>query len=519
MRWIKNSFFIIFSAIISLIIAEFSLRLIFPYTPICGSYFPRYIIDNNPFYASGLTKNDPFLPFSAVSNYSHTLSDLAYHPKPYKITLDGYGYRNTSEEYQHYDNIIVGDSVAFGAGVDDDQTVAAILGQRNKVYNFSISGAGPEMYMAMIDSFLKRKTTDKITILFFLGNDIRNLNSAYWDGLADCLPPINCKIKRTDVSASPESPPLILSRPFLRDSYLSHLVYMSAKNIRDKGKSEDANLSDLHSMISVKAIADLKNHINRICLIQGYKEKAIGLLEELITAECADDNTKIMINKISDDIKTDNIEDIFEEMQKVTMYFINKSCYPIGKDWQNLASYANYYAGFVYETLNTLKDGYTGNLYNYISLLKMIGRKYSDLKEPSERLIKSLPEMKNLEEIERYSYEIERILKNKEPVATCYTAQGYDRLTIFLEYLAHLAQRNIEVSMYLIPAEYQLGRFSKLAAAAPNPIWIKANEKRIVCIDLTPKFVEHYSNKQNNALYLDGAHFTIEGNQKVAKYG
>lgn len=517
MNWIKNSVVIVFSLIIGLVITEIALRVIYPYTPTYGSYFPRYLIDNRPSFVSGITIRHPLLPFCTRPNYSHSLSDLAYHPKPYKITLDNYGYRKTGEEYQHYDNVIVGDSVAFGSGVDDDQTVASILRQHSKVYNLSISGAGPAMYMTMIDSFLERKTTDKITILFFLGNDIRNLKSACWDGISECLPPIGCKITRKDVSASPENPPTILSMPILRKSFLAHYIYLATKRSNDK---ENSNIKDLHAMISRKAITDLKNHINRTQLIKNYSKKAINLLEELISAKHTSDNTKIMVNELINDIRVGRTENVFEKMRQVSASFINTGYYPIGKDMQNLVSYANYYAGYNYGYIDTIGAGYTGNLYNYISLLKTIGKKYNDLKEQSDYLIKTLSEMKkiaNTENIERYSNEIQRILNSKERIDSCHPPVECDRMTIFLEYLSSLMQRGIEISVYLIPAEYQLKRSSKFPERI-NPISLKAQEKGINCIDLTPRFIKHYSNKQNNALYLDGAHFTIEGNEKVAEW-
>ncbi|MGR3177721.1 MAG: hypothetical protein ACUZ8E_06655 [Candidatus Anammoxibacter sp.] len=511
MRLIKNIFLLIASVIAALVISEITLRLIFPHTPTFNSYFPRYIVDNNPSYVSGLTKNDPVLPFSSVPDYSHTLTDLAYHPKPYKISLDRYGYRNSSE-YQHYDNVIVGDSVAFGSGVNDDQTVSAILGQHSKVYNLSISGAGPAMYMEMIDSFLKRKTTDNITILFFLGNDIRNLKSAYWNELADCLPP-KSKITRKDISATPASPPIILSLPVLRSSFLAHFIY----NLKNRNETDLANLSNLHSMISRKAITDLRNSINISNTIQNNKPKAIKLLNELIEAEGIDTEKKSLVNEIINEINKDDIEEVFDKMRNVSMSFINSNRYPIGNDMQNLISYANYTAGFYYESINALNAGYRGNIYNYISLLKVVAKTYNDLQEESEQLIQILLEMDDIKKAERYSSDLQRKLNRKEQEYSDNITPSCDKLGIFLEYLSSLQKENIHISLCLIPAEYQLKRRAR-SVTKSHKVYIKAQNHGIDCIDLTQTFIEHYSNKQNNALFLDGAHFTVEGNRKVASW-
>ncbi|MGR3320081.1 MAG: hypothetical protein ACUZ8O_16560 [Candidatus Anammoxibacter sp.] len=515
MRLIKNVFLLIVSVIAALVISEITLRLIFPHTPTFNSYFPRYIVDNNPSYVTGLTRNDPVLPFSSVPDYSHTLTDLAYHPKPYKITLDCYGYRNSSE-YQHYDNVIVGDSVAFGSGVDDDQTVSAILGQHSKVYNLSISGAGPAMYMEMIDSFLKRKTTDNITILFFLGNDIRNLKSAYWNELTDCLPP-KSKITRSDVSASPASPPIILSLPVLRSSFLAHFIYTYTTNLKNRDEVEPTNLSNLHSMISRKAITDLRNSVNISDTIQNNKPKAIKLLNELIEAEGIDSGTKLLINEIINEINNNNIEEIFDKMRKVSIGFINSNRYPIGNDMQNLVSYTNYTAGFFYESINALNTGYRGNIYNYLSLLKIVGKTYNDLQEESEQLIQILMEMEDIKKAEIYSSGLQRKLNRKEQEYSDNIATSCNKLGIFFDYLVTLQKKNIHVSVCLIPAEYQLKRRAR-SVTKSHKVYIEAQNHGIDCIDLTQTFIEHYSNRQNNALFLDGAHFTVEGNKKVASW-
>ena len=508
MRFIKNGFLVIISIVIALVIGEILLRVVFPHTPTFGTYFPRYIIDNNPSYVSGLTKSDQLLPFKTTPNYSHNLTDLAYHPKSYKITLDRQGYRNI-EELEHYDNVIVGDSVAFGSGVNDDQTIAAILGKFSKVYNLSISGAGPAMYMSMIDSFLKNKTTDEITILFFLGNDLRNLSGANWKELNNCLPPKGSKITRKDVSASPESPPIILTKPILRNSFLIHFFYTYVKS--SNNKPTVTNIHKLHSMIAKSAITDLRNHININDLYKSNKSVSLKMLNELIESDCADNNIKLVITEIIDDIKDDNVKNIFKKMKIVTTYFIDKNCYPIRNDMTNLVSYTNYYTGYFYAFINSVNAGYLGNIYNYISLLQNIGNIFSELKEETEQLKELLQKKENLAEIEIYSSNLQRKLNRKNKKDDLVYANNCDKINIFLDYLSSLQNRGIKVFLYLIPAEYQLKKPFK-----QNFIGNKAQSKGINCIDFTPRLIEHYSNRQNNALYLDGAHFTVEGNKTIA---
>lgn len=516
MRWLKNCLLVMFSIVIALIIAEFSLRLFFPYTPTFGSYFPRYLIDNRPSYVSGLVIENESLPFSMKPNYSHKMTDLAWHPKPFQITLDSYGYRNKSN-YTDYDNVIVGDSVAYGTGVDDDQTVASILGEESKVYNLAISGAGPEMYMKMIDEFLKIKKTRNITILFYLGNDLRNLGSACWEELKDCKPPLNSKIRREDVSASPENPPLVLSHSILKNSFIAHFVFTTIKRLREPKYLKEVNLYDLHRIISETAIKDLKYFINRNEIIQSNKNMAIGTLKKLKTAKCVDNITCNLIDTIINDIEKGDVNDVFNKMKSISMGLINANCYPIGDEMENLTVSANYNAGYFYESIIALTNDYDGNIYNYISLLNMIAAKYAELDDQINIIKEPLIEKSNLVLVEITVEDLNQKLVYKEHESLCDIPMNCDKLDIFFKYLSSLKDNELDVAIYLIPTENQIKRFSKFPKKY-NQISDKAKTWGINCVDLTQRFVEHYLNKENNALFLDGAHFTVEGNKRVAKW-
>ena len=520
MSLLKNILISIASLLIALGISELTLRIIFPHTPIFSSYFPRYTIDGNPSYVSGITKRDSVLPFSAKPLYQHTLSDRAYHPIPYKITLDSDGYRNKADK-DYYDNVIVGDSVAFGSGVNDDETVSAILGESSYVYNLSISGAGPAMYMAMIDSFLAKKETKRITVLFYLGNDIRNLRSASWDKLNDCLPPIDSKIRRKDVSAQPESPPVILSKPFFRSSYLVHFLikFFKKKEIKSIEHSQNIDFKSLHAMIARTAVSDIKNFHNMDRTVQPYKKKANQLLKELNESKCTDENAKLLIQEIIDSIKRNHLNSAIEKTENLVKQFIKKGCYPISKDMENLVSKVNYFAGFSYESVLALKTGYYGNIYNYVTLLKAIGSTYKDLEKESVTLTEHLLDTNDLKAIELASSNIQLKLNQKEEKfeRSAPIPNNCDKFTIFFNYLLNIEKKGIEVFLFFIPAEYELKKRARFPGRELS-LLTKAKGAGINCTDLTPMFLKHYLNPLNNALYLDGAHFTVEGNKKVAEW-
>lgn len=515
-NWIKNGLVLLLSTAFAISITEVLLRVAFPNTPTFGTYSSRYVVDGNPSYISGITRSNPYMPFSMRPNYSHMFTDLAYHPKPYKISLDSYGYRN-SVDYKEYDNVVVGDSVAYGAGVDNDQMLSNFLGQNKKVYNLAISGAGPGMYMKMMDTFLKKRKTDKFTILFFLGNDLRNLSGACWDELANCKPPLNSKIRRKDVSAVPDSPPLILANPLIRNSYIAHYLFMFLKNSQNKDKAETVKLKEIHAMISRKVVTDIKNYFNRNNFIESNKHNSIRLLKLLLKSKCLNNDITILINEVINNIKNGKVDNIFDNMKNITQHFINADCYPIGNEMQNIVTYANYFAGFYYESMDSIRLGYKGNLFNYLQMLKIVGTTYSDLKEEANNLAKAILEMEELANIEFLTASLQQKLNYKEQDDSCFIADNCKKIDIFLDYLASLRNQGINISIYLIPAEHQLQRRLR-RPEVPHSIHGKATEKGIHCVDLTKNFLQHYTTKGNNALFLDGAHLTKEGNKLVANW-
>jgi hypothetical protein len=71
--------------------------------------------------------------------------------------------------------LILGDSVAFGAGVDPSKTVAGLLQRAlpsSRVYNSSVIGYGLHDYANVVSHFLPGKPEIKHAILFYCLNDI-----------------------------------------------------------------------------------------------------------------------------------------------------------------------------------------------------------------------------------------------------------------------------------------------------------------------------------------------------------
>ena len=131
-------------------LAEICLQVFFPFTTIATSRnFPRYRIDKNPAFCLGYFTSHRSLPFALKPGFRHMLEDKAHHPQPWSVGLDARGYRNPTFSGP-YDIVFVGDSVTFGYGVSDNETITHYASQTTRAYNLAIPGAGPAMYMDMI---------------------------------------------------------------------------------------------------------------------------------------------------------------------------------------------------------------------------------------------------------------------------------------------------------------------------------------------------------------------------------
>lgn len=223
-----NIFLVLISSIVALSSAELLAKKLLK-IPSYGSLHARYSIDGYPSYVMGYVCNDKTMPYALKPHFSHVVSDNCWHPLPFEVTLDKYGFRNGPVIDGSYDNVIVGDSAAFGFGVNDDQTISSVLSRKTKqeIYSLTIPGAGPAMYVQMIHRFLNRAKTKKITVLFYDGNDHANLQNSCWQkGNLEAM--LNTKIYRKDVSGRPAHPPVfVFKSPILRDSSLFFWVYES----------------------------------------------------------------------------------------------------------------------------------------------------------------------------------------------------------------------------------------------------------------------------------------------------
>jgi hypothetical protein len=90
---------------------------------------------------------------------------------------DGHGFRNPWPWPEEAEIVALGDSLTFGYGVEDEQAWPAILARalpRSRVINLGLSGAGPQQYLRVYETFGVKLHPKVLLIGLFVRND-------FWD--------------------------------------------------------------------------------------------------------------------------------------------------------------------------------------------------------------------------------------------------------------------------------------------------------------------------------------------------
>jgi hypothetical protein len=162
------------SLAIGLLIAEWLVRTYIP--------SPDYGGGIRPAFYSNLFEYDENLGWRGVPNLR-----TAYFSKDFHVTVshDPSGYRNISPPYITGKNnfLLLGDSYAWGWGVEDNQTATAVFNSKNKklhLYNLGIAGYGTDQEFIGLQKHLALNPGSRYkgAILLFYMNDLDDISSA-----------------------------------------------------------------------------------------------------------------------------------------------------------------------------------------------------------------------------------------------------------------------------------------------------------------------------------------------------
>jgi lysophospholipase L1-like esterase len=157
------------SVVFALSASEASLRL-FPELMPEAAQLRRHWQD----LSEPVTQPDPYLGYVFPSNHVDRIE------RPggefgFTYTTDEHGFRNPSPWPERADIVVVGDSMAFGYGVGDDQTWTALLADRlpgSRIINLGLIGGAPQQYQRIYETYGQDLQPDLVLFCLFPGNDL-----------------------------------------------------------------------------------------------------------------------------------------------------------------------------------------------------------------------------------------------------------------------------------------------------------------------------------------------------------
>jgi len=273
----------------------------------------RYKINGIKTFSPGFYQKSSSYPIKGKKNINILYEDMRTHPISSRVETDSLGYRNSKKHSENAKIVLVGDSVAFGYGLSNNEMISSILEPEigEKIYNLSVSGWGPASYMKAVGEYAKHNAFDSLIVLYFTGNDDANLNNSCWPELAQCKAPSAGKITRSDMASYTIYAPhnaLVVSP--LRYSSLAYLIfsYFNDTSVQIFKQENMANPTPP----SKKNIAE-----------------AIESLNYLSQGHCVNDEEKIEINKIKLLISNNNFLDADLASYNLSVKLISKNCAPL----------------------------------------------------------------------------------------------------------------------------------------------------------------------------------------------
>ena len=177
-KYILNIFVLIITILILLLVFEVSLRIFYPQFVLKKSHIEASI----PIYKNG--ENIPW-ELKPLSEAKHSNIFEEYNTS---IKINNFGLRDNKFNARLDKNtkriLLLGDSFTFGFGVEQEETYGSILENLlNK--NYTILNAGVGGYsLDMEYIYLKEKglkfNPDIVIVGFFIGNDVRDIDSHKW---------------------------------------------------------------------------------------------------------------------------------------------------------------------------------------------------------------------------------------------------------------------------------------------------------------------------------------------------
>jgi lysophospholipase L1-like esterase len=121
-------------------------------------------------------QGDPYLGYVFPSYYEGRFED----PNgsfAFNFSTDDYGFRNSSPWPRRANIVVLGDSMAFSYGVEDNEAWPTVLAEQlpgNRVINLGLIGAAPQQYFRIYETFGESLEPALVLFCLFPGNDVKD---------------------------------------------------------------------------------------------------------------------------------------------------------------------------------------------------------------------------------------------------------------------------------------------------------------------------------------------------------
>lgn len=211
---------------------------------------------------------DPELGWANVKNKSTTYNGKTY-------TANSLGFRSGEIDPSKKHILVVGDSVAFGVGVNDDETVSYYLGElypKLQVLNLAVAGYGIDQYYLTLRKHIRKTHPQYIVVVIYTVNDLTDTRFDNMFGIGKPLFIIDAfRLRRTSDGVSRFSCGNLLTKSWI-------LKKLSLDKLRD----DLCGMKMLPEESAKQAIAVLLDKINNLAL--QYDAKLVFVLSPSMTA-------------------------------------------------------------------------------------------------------------------------------------------------------------------------------------------------------------------------------------------
>lgn len=305
---------VIIGFLLAFVIAEILVRILSPH--------PDYGGGIRPAFYSNLFEYDDLLGWRGVKNLS-----TPYYSKDFHVTInhDADGYRNIYPAHvagkRNY--LLIGDSYAWGWGVEDNETAAAVFSRKNSdknLYSLGIAGYGTDQEWLSLQQFLQKypdKTYQGVILEFYFNDFDDNAATeryaypkpAFVDS-GSGLHLVNVPVPRKEVEQSipvteiPTPNDWSSNVQFL--NFISHYLPSLIRLVERHGKPEPLPALQQATYDKVMLSAKLLAEIRQYCEARGMFFHAV-----LLKTHDTQGENLVAINLLADELKKQGVKHSF----------------------------------------------------------------------------------------------------------------------------------------------------------------------------------------------------------------